>query len=205
MGTTSKVDAGDHRRADARRNIGAILDAATECLARDPDASVNAIAKAAGVGRVTLYGHFDSRATLVAAVVERAIRETDAALDATDLDGDPREALVRLITSTWHLTDRFGALVVAAERELPAEQILTAHAQPMLRVQRLIERGQDEGCFRTDLSASWLVTILHSVTHAAAGTLHRGELSADEAPRVIAATMLAAVTPPGTPVPEAVV
>ncbi|MGH3728078.1 MAG: TetR/AcrR family transcriptional regulator [Micromonosporaceae bacterium] len=197
-----KVDGGHHRRADARKNIAAILDAATECLARDPDASVNAIAKAAGVGRVTLYGHFDSRATLVTAVVERALRETDAALEATDLDGDPRDALVRLITSTWRLTSQFGALVVAAERELSAEQVVRAHAEPMRRVERLIERGRQDGVFRADLPAHWLSTVLHNVTHAAAGALHRGEMTAEEAPRIIAATMLAAITPPGRPVPE---
>ncbi len=202
MDAIDKLDRGQRRRADARKNIAAILDAATECLASDPDASVNAIAKAAGVGRVTLYGHFESRAALVAAVVERAIRETDAALEATDLNGDPRDALVRLIASTWRLTHQFGALVVAAERELPAEQVLQAHAQPMQRVRRLIERGQQAEIFRTDLSADWLVTTLHGVTHAAAGALHRGELSAEMAPRVIAATMLAAATAPGRPVPK---
>jgi TetR/AcrR family transcriptional repressor of mexCD-oprJ operon len=42
------------RRADARKNIAAILEAATACLAKDPDVSINEIAKAAGVGRVTL-------------------------------------------------------------------------------------------------------------------------------------------------------
>ena len=57
------------RRADALKNIAAILDAATAALARDPDASINDIAQAAGVGRVTLYGHFGSRAALLSAVV----------------------------------------------------------------------------------------------------------------------------------------
>jgi TetR/AcrR family transcriptional repressor of mexCD-oprJ operon len=42
------------RRADARRNIAANLDAATTCLIRDPQVSTSAIARAAGVGRVTL-------------------------------------------------------------------------------------------------------------------------------------------------------
>ena len=46
------------QRADARRNIAAILDAATDCLARDPEMSIADIAAAAGVGRITLYGHF---------------------------------------------------------------------------------------------------------------------------------------------------
>lgn len=189
-------------RADARRNIEAILDAATTCLARDPDASISEIAKAAGVGRVTLYGHFDTRATLVAAVMDRAIRDTHDALEATDLEGDPAGALVRLIESTWRLTYQYGALVVAAERTLPPERVIAAHAGPMERVQRLVERGRADGSFRADLPVTWVVGLLHTVTHAAAAALHRGEITEDDAPRLIVATMLGTVTPPGRPVPH---
>lgn len=49
---------GATRRADAQQNVERILDAAIDCLSRDSDASVVQIAQAAGVGRVTLYGHF---------------------------------------------------------------------------------------------------------------------------------------------------
>ena len=59
--TTTAAKPRRPKRSDALRNIEAILEAATTCLARDPDASVNSIAQAAGVGRVTLYGHFESR------------------------------------------------------------------------------------------------------------------------------------------------
>ena len=61
------------QRADARRNIAAILDAATECLAHDPEMSIADIAAAAGVGRITLYGHFRTRADLVDAVLVRTV------------------------------------------------------------------------------------------------------------------------------------
>jgi AcrR family transcriptional regulator len=87
--------AGAHRtapraqRADARRNIAAILDAATDCLARDPEMSIADIAAAAGVGRITLYGHFKTRAELVDAVLVRTIKHADAILDATDTVHDP--------------------------------------------------------------------------------------------------------------------
>jgi TetR/AcrR family transcriptional regulator, mexCD-oprJ operon repressor len=183
-------------RADARRNIDAILEAATSCLARDPDASVNEIAKAAGVGRVTLYGHFENRAALVAAVVDRAVAESDAAMSDLDLAGDPVAALGRLVETSWTLTYRFGALVVAAEQAMPDAALMEAHAPLSKRVELLLERGRSEGRFRTDVPTSWLVTMAHAVVHTAANAVHAGELAADEAPHLIATTMLGIVTPP---------
>ncbi len=203
--TTGEPATGPERsrplRADARRNINAILDAAVTCLARDPDASLSEIANFAGVGRVTLYGHFDSRAALITEVMHRAIRETEAALQAADLGGDPVAALARLVESTWRVTFRYGALIVAAERTLDPDDVVAAHSGPMAPVQRLFERGRADGSFRADLSAEWLVNVLHTMTHAVAGALYRGEIADDDAPRLILATMLGTVTPPGEPVP----
>lgn len=202
MTRTDEATPGRQQRADARRNAAAILDAATRCLARDPDASINEIAKAAGVGRVTLYGHFDTRATLVGAVVDRAMQDAEAALSAVDLSGDPVDALRRLIDATWTITNRYGALVVAAERTLPGGEMEAAHEAPRARAVRLLERGRAEGRFRDDLPVSWLVTMLHTATHAASAAVYAGEMSADDAPRAIAATMLGLLTPPGGVVPD---
>jgi len=189
------------KRADAQRSIAAILAAATESLSRNPDASVSEIAKAAGVGRVTLYGHFPNRADLVDAVFARAIEDGHNALETVDLTGDPRQALARLIDSSWHLVDRFRALLVAAQSLLPPSRIRSLHAEPMERVERLVKRGQAEGVFRTDLSTSWLVGTMHSVMHNAADEINAGRLTADKAAGYITATLLAAFTPPGQPVP----
>jgi len=189
------------RRADARRNIDAILEAATTCLARDPDVSVGEIAKAAGVGRVTLYGHFDSRDSLVAEVVERAMRHTDEALSTVDLRGDPQEALTRLVDATWQLTHRFGALVMAAESSLPDEQLKAAHARLEARARRLVQRGRRQGAFRSDLPVAWLLSTLQSLIHGAVGAVHREEITAEQAPHLINATVLAAYTPPGARTP----
>ncbi|WGX96179.1 TetR/AcrR family transcriptional regulator [Nocardioides sp. L-11A] len=189
-------------RADARRNVEAILDAATATLARDPDASINDIAKAAGVGRVTLYGHFENRGVLVAAVVERAMRESEAALRDVDLAGDPAAALVRLIDATWQVTLRYGALVVAAEKSMPVAEMAAAHSEPRERARRLIDHGRELGRFRTDLPVSWLVTAMHTVTHAAATSVYAEELPAADAARAIAATMLGLLTPAGQVVPD---
>jgi len=182
------------KRADAVRNVEAILAAATRVLATDPDASINEIAKAAGVGRVTLYGHFDSRATLVREVVDRAIAQTDEALATVDLDGDPREALGRLLEATWHLTHRFGALVVAGSQVLPPEEMSRAHEGPAQRVRGLLERGRAAGELRDDMPVDWQVSVLQAILHGASAAVHRGEITADEAPALVRATTLGALS-----------
>ena len=192
---------GEHKRADARKNIDAIIEAAVVCLARDPDVSMSEIAKAAGVGRVTLYAHFENRSVLLSEVVAVAMAQTEADLEALDLRGNPREALARLVEATWRLTHRFGALVVAAEQALPPEQIREAHEQPARRVRRLLQRGRRSGDFRTDMPVDWLVSMMQSVIHGASGAVHRGEISADAAPELARKTILAAYTPPGREVP----
>jgi AcrR family transcriptional regulator len=73
MGVTASREAASQPRADARRNIERILEAAEACLARNPNASMSDIAAEAGLGRVTIYGHFASRQVIVEAVVHRVL------------------------------------------------------------------------------------------------------------------------------------
>ncbi|NIK54368.1 TetR/AcrR family transcriptional regulator [Kribbella shirazensis] len=190
------------RRADAQRNIAAILTAAAECLGRNPAASTSEIAKAAGVGRVTLYGHFPSRAELVDAVFVQAIATGEETLGKVDLSGDPREALGRLIESSWHLVDQYRALLIAAQESLPPGRVRELHADPMARVEGLLERGRSTGVFRSDLPVEWLVSVMHNVMHGAASDLQAGRITSDQAAPYIVTTVLAAFTPPGERVPE---
>ena len=75
-------------RADARANRDRILDVARDALAADPAASLNSIAKAAGVGAGTLYRHFPSRQSLVLGVYRKEI-DTLVALAPTLLARHP--------------------------------------------------------------------------------------------------------------------
>lgn len=187
-----------NQRADARQNREAIIEAAVACLGRDPETSVARIAEEAGVGRVTLYGHFATRTELVDAAMVRALEQGEAALAEVDLTGDPAQALGRLIESSWELVDRSRSLLAAAQKVLPPGRIRTLHAKPADRALDLLTRGQATGAFRIDLPASWLVATLHSVMHGAADEVNAGRLDHADAGRYIAATVTAAFTA-GTP------
>jgi AcrR family transcriptional regulator len=147
------------------------------------------------VGRVTLYGHYESRASLIEAVVDRAIRQSDAELGTVDLSGDVRQAMARLISVTWDLTHRFGALVVAAQRDLPSETFRTLHEAPAARVRHLLLKGRKQGAFRTDAPVSWQVMAMQSLLHGAVDAVYTGELPADQARELVTSTVLAVLEP----------
>jgi TetR/AcrR family transcriptional regulator, mexCD-oprJ operon repressor len=182
------------RRADAQHNTARILDAATACLSRSATASMAEIAQAAGLGRVTVYGHFPTREALVEATLARLLDQGETILAGLDLTGDPRQALRALIESSWRLLADAGAVLEAAQSALPPGRIRELHATQAQRVEELIGRGQAEGAFRADLPASWLVSVLHHLLKGAAADVGSGRLDPADAPRLLVATVLAAYT-----------
>jgi AcrR family transcriptional regulator len=64
----------DTLRADAQQNRDRILKVAHDAFARSSDASLNSIAKQAGVGAGTLYRHFPTREALLLAVYRHDVQ-----------------------------------------------------------------------------------------------------------------------------------
>src|SRR6201985_2226307 len=91
------------RRADALENRDRLIAVAREALRRSPDASLNSIAKEAGVGAGTLYRHFPNREALVFAVYKDDVEEVSAQVPGLIAAHPPAEAL-----RTWFemLSDR---------------------------------------------------------------------------------------------------
>lgn len=177
------------RRADAQRNRAKILTATPVALSRDPDASIADIATQAGVGRMTLYGHFATRAELIEAALVESLERGEDVLREVPPDGDAGEAFSRLIASSWTLLNDARALLLAAQKELPAARIRELHEAAEARMRDLLERGRREGVFRTDLPVSWLLTTTHVVLHGAADEISAGRLTPDDAARFIQATL----------------
>jgi AcrR family transcriptional regulator len=117
-------------RADAQRNIEALIDAAREVFrVSGVDAPVREIATKAGVGLATFYRHFPERSDLVTAVFRHevdACADTAATLAAAY---EPLEALVRWLRRFTEFVGAKRGLAAALHSGNPAFEPLPAYFQ----------------------------------------------------------------------------
>jgi AcrR family transcriptional regulator len=178
------------KRADAERTITAILDAALKCFGTSPDATVTEIAKAAGVGRVTVYGHFDSLAAILDALLARSLAEADATFAGLDLESGPAaEAIDRLLHAPWIL-GRYQGLLAAATAHLGPEKVRQLHEQIFARIEAVVTRGREAGEFRTDLPLPWIMASIYALAHAAVAEADAGRLGREQAADLLSVTLL---------------
>lgn len=185
-----------NRRADAQRNRARILAATAAAISKNVEASIADIAAEAGVGRMTLYGHFGTRAELIEAALVDTLDKAEVALGDVPLDGDARDAFRRLVSASWDSLDQSRALLATAQKELSAERIRELHERAESRMRALLLRGQRDGTVRHDLPVRWLLTTTHVVLNGAAEEVRTGEISAADAPRLIEAVLVPAISPP---------
>ena len=193
--TTPEAPAPKRRRADADRSVAAILDAALEALASDPDSSMSEIARRAGVVRATIYVHFPTRETLLDAVMEYAVGQVaEATRGAEPHRGEPAEALARVLRATWRQLAQFHGLLAINTARLSAEELLRRHRPVLDHLEPLIKRGQEQGVFRSDLPVSWLLAVTRSIVHTASHEIRGGRLQDSEAEDVMISTVLGAIS-----------
>lgn len=175
------------RRADARRSRAAILEAAVDLLNTDPDASLGAVASAAGVTRQTVYAHFASRDQLLLATVDKITEEAVAAMAAADAEAGPAdEALLRVLDAGALTIERHPTLLQQASLvPVAAEADHDRHEPVADRIEAVVERGQRTGEFDDRLPTTWLVAATISLAHTASEEREAGRLSTEEAHRTL--------------------
>lgn len=187
----------DARHAVAERNVGAILDGAERVLQRGEQMSISGVAAEAGVSRPTVYAHFPDLERLLEALVERTVRRTMAAIESAEPDrGHAVDALQRLLAASWEELGRHEVIARASAAELSAHAMRRAHHTARSVIRRLIERGQREGVFRTDVPVGWLVISCLALIHAAAEEARTGDLNSKAALDVLSVTILDVCTGP---------
>jgi AcrR family transcriptional regulator len=158
------------------RTRGAILAAAASVLARDRTATLPDIAEASGVSRTTLHRYFPDRESLIQATVKDSIRAIQQSVAGAGLDqGSSLDAMRRAVAAMVAVGDRL-MFVFGDPRVLEGYGTADEVVPPDDPVIDLIKRGQAEGVFDPEVSASWIQHVLWVLVYRGCEDANRGEI-----------------------------
>lgn len=150
-------------RADAARNRERLLQAAKAVFSvGGPEASLEMVAKRAGVGIGTLYRHFPTREALFEAVYRREVQQLSDLADQLKNETDPLEALRQWLRSNVEFVATKKGMMAALELAVHGSSELYAHTFDRLTkaVGGLLDRAVAAGMIRSDISPEDLLRAL---------------------------------------------
>jgi AcrR family transcriptional regulator len=153
------------KRADARRNYDKLVAAAREAFTeRDSSASLEDIARRAGVGIGTLYRHFPTRTDLIEAVYVEEVQALCRSADDLS-DGPPWDALVgwlhRFIAYVATKQALAEELFAVADRD--SEIFKTCRVAFYGAGEPLLRRAQEAGAVRPDVTIDDVVKMVGGI------------------------------------------
>lgn len=150
-------------RADSIRNRELLLEAATQIFsAGGPQASLEAVARQAGVGIGTLYRHFPTREALFEAVYRHEVDQLTNLAEQLAKDTEPVEALRRWLHANVRLVATKKGMIEGLQLVAHGSSELKAYSFERLTaaIALLLERGVASGELRSDISPEDLLRTL---------------------------------------------
>lgn len=154
-----------------------VLRTAAALLTRKSTATMDEVARAAGISRATLHRHFAGRDALVRALETLGIEECESALDAARLDdGTAQEALRRFVSEIEPAAGLL-AFLYTENQLFEGEEQNEGWARIDARIAALFRRGRASGEFRIDLAPAWLTEALFGLMASGAWAVAEGRLA----------------------------
>jgi AcrR family transcriptional regulator len=168
-------------RADARRNYERLLEEAQRAFAEHGvEASLEDIARRAGVGIGTLYRHFPTRDALLETLLRARFDAQAERARELLTHPEPLAALQTWLSGLGDATGTFRGLVELTADALSDESSrLYASCHEMREAgSHLVERAKNEGALREDVTTDELLLLLHAASWAGGhlpgpGGMHR--------------------------------
>jgi AcrR family transcriptional regulator len=141
-------------RADARRNIERLVEAAREAFAtQGPTAPLDDIARAAGVGSGTLYRHFPNRIALMEAVYRANVQRLCAEGERLAATEPPAQALLDWLRGfVTVVSEKRGLAAALTEEGRTSELFAQCHTMINATGAGLVERAKAAGALRDDVA-----------------------------------------------------
>ncbi len=157
------TESSELKRSDGRRNRDAILAAALLALTESPDASLNAIAKRAGVANATLYRHFPTREELVLATYQREVGKLVDAADTLLQQRTPLDALRRWVERlAEYAVSKHGLADALRKATSPGNDLSSTDTYDAIvgALDRLLRANITAGTVRADLNGDDVILAL---------------------------------------------
>ncbi|GAA1596084.1 TetR/AcrR family transcriptional regulator [Kribbella hippodromi] len=167
-----------------------VLRDAAGLLMRKSGATLDEVARAAGISRATLNRHFAGRDALVRALEDLGIAECEDALAKAQLEeGSAADAVRRMIRE---LEPSAGLLAfLYSENQLfEGDEQNEGWARLDANLVALFRRGQEAGEFRLELSPIWLAEAVYGLVVSAAWSISEGRLARNDFTTMIAELLL---------------
>jgi AcrR family transcriptional regulator len=166
-----------------------VLRSAAALLTRKSTATMDEVAKAAGISRATLHRHFAGREALVLALESLGVAECEAALDRARLDeGSASDAVRRLVREIEPAAGLLAFLY--GENQLWEDDGDDPWSRLDARIAAVFVRGQESGEFRIDLSAIWLTEALYGLIASCAWATQAGRVAPNDFTRMTVELLL---------------
>ena len=151
-------------RADALRNRERVLEAAKAVFsAGGSDASLEAVAREAGVGIGTLYRHFPTREALYEAVYRREVEQLGELAEQLKSEAAPVEALRRWLRANVEFVATkkgMAAALALAAGPPPSELTAFSYERLTMAIGTLLARAVEAGEIRDDIGPGDLLRAL---------------------------------------------
>jgi AcrR family transcriptional regulator len=149
-------------RADAERSVRAILEAAERVLADDPGASMEQIAEAAGLTRITVHRRFASRQALMEALAVSAKRQLVDAIEEARPDAAPAlVALHRVTANALKVKNAWRFTLGNPMADTSAAAAIWADINA--RTLELLKRAQREGLIDPAADLDWTRQVYYAL------------------------------------------
>ncbi|MFF5295353.1 TetR/AcrR family transcriptional regulator [Paractinoplanes globisporus] len=161
-------------RADAERNRTALLCAAREIFGEHGlDASLDEIARRAGVGNATLYRRFPTRRDLIAEVFAGQMAEYVELAELALHEPDPWAAFVGYLTRLFELqaTDRGLSELLVSTSFDDDERLSALRAAAQRGASEVIARAQQAGGLRDDFTRKDIAILMRANAGVVRGSL----------------------------------
>ncbi|MGX4693254.1 TetR/AcrR family transcriptional regulator [Streptomyces sp. JNUCC 63] len=167
-----------------------VLRSAAALLTHKATATMDEVARAAGISRATLHRHFAGREALVRALEALGIEECEAALDAARLEDGPAADAVRRLVREFEPVAGLLSFLYTENQLFEGEEQNEGWARLDERISELFRRGQLSGEFRIDLTPAWLTEALFGLLASGAYVVLSGKVAPKDFHHMIVELML---------------